>query len=204
MFRCLQSKYCKARISIADKFENPKIKREHSGDHFANFGLCQAKETLSVIKDRVRNEPGVSVPSIYASEVAKLAPNESAAANMPTLQQVDSSLDKERRKMLPALPQSRQDIVFPEAMITTMNSEPFLLHAAEANEVLIFSSQSDFVHLCSQETVYIDGTFDAVPQLYAQLFTIHAFVDGNRQIRLVYCILPSKTRDMYTQVFRVL
>ena len=49
----------------------------------------------------------------------------------------------------------------------------------------------------------MDGTFDSVPALYAQLFTLHAFFE-NKQLPLVYCLMSGKTRDAYASVFNIL
>ena len=49
----------------------------------------------------------------------------------------------------------------------------------------------------------MDGTFDAAPALYAQLFTLHAF-EHKKLLPLVYCLLASKERAAYADVFRML
>jgi hypothetical protein len=49
----------------------------------------------------------------------------------------------------------------------------------------------------------MDGTFDACPAIFAQLFTLHAFVDG-KLLPLVYCLLANKSAAIYTNVFQVL
>ena len=41
-----------------------------------------------------------------------------------------------------------------------------------------------------------DGTFNIVPSLFYQLFTIHAQVQGNL-VPCVYALLPDKKEDTY-------
>ena len=45
-----------------------------------------------------------------------------------------------------------------------------------------------------------DGRFKSVPNKYIQIFTSHGF-EGDKLIPLVYCLLSSKTRAIYSQVF---
>jgi hypothetical protein len=49
----------------------------------------------------------------------------------------------------------------------------------------------------------MDGTFDACPHLFAQLFTLHVF-EHDRLLPVVYCLLPGKTAATYTAVFTAL
>ena len=49
----------------------------------------------------------------------------------------------------------------------------------------------------------MDRTFDASPAMYSQLFTLHVFEHG-KLLPLVYCLLASKERAAYAEVFSVL
>ncbi|KAI6655754.1 hypothetical protein LOD99_1896 [Oopsacas minuta] len=49
----------------------------------------------------------------------------------------------------------------------------------------------------------VDGTFRSVSHLYLQLFSIHAF-EGDKLIPLIYCLLPAKTRIIYSEVILAL
>ena len=50
---------------------------------------------------------------------------------------------------------------------------------------------------------FMDGTFKVAPELFAQLFTIHALVD-NQPLSMVYVLLQSKTQADDERVFRKL
>ena len=56
----------------------------------------------------------------------------------------------------------------------------------------------------NNEHWFIDGTFDSVPLIYTQLFTIHARLQGGKIIPCAYVFLPNKTQVSYTQSFRQL
>lgn len=49
----------------------------------------------------------------------------------------------------------------------------------------------------------MDGTFDATPPFFRQLFTIHVMVQ-NRQLPVVYALMMTKTRNDYVDFFRSL
>lgn len=57
--------------------------------------------------------------------------------------------------------------------------------------------------LCEADTVLVDGTFDACPSLYSQLFTIHVFKE-TRLLPLIYCLLPDKSAATYVSLFGIL
>ncbi len=50
---------------------------------------------------------------------------------------------------------------------------------------------------------YSDGTFAYVPDLFAQLYTVHSKVAG-MIVPLVYFLLPNKTRAIYERALRIL
>lgn len=47
-----------------------------------------------------------------------------------------------------------------------------------------------------------DGTFSAVPKLFAQLYTIHS-MEENNSIPIVYALLPNKRADTYIRMFTI-
>ena len=47
--------------------------------------------------------------------------------------------------------------------------------------------------LAEAKTIYVDGSFEVCLNLFYQLFTINAFING-QQFPLVYGLLPRKTR----------
>lgn len=54
-----------------------------------------------------------------------------------------------------------------------------------------------------KDTIYGDGTFDKVPNLYYQLYTWHAQV-GNSYPPCVYVLLTKKTEGIYTKMFDII
>ena len=67
----------------------------------------------------------------------------------------------------------------------------------------IFATDGNIKLLAEAETIYVDGTFRTSPALFYQIFTVHAFKNG-QQHPLAYCPLPDKTRASYQRAFDLL
>ena len=68
---------------------------------------------------------------------------------------------------------------------------------------LIFATKEQRAYLSSAKTWYVDGTFYVVWRPFYQLFSVHAFVksDANiKQIPLVYAIMSGKRKKDYKKV----
>ena len=99
-----------------------------------------------------------------------------------------------------SIPNSRQDIVFSEGYTKTTKGEEFLLYDSSANEerVLIFSTRKNLSVLNSCSSVFMDGTFKTVPNVFGQLYTIHGLKNGFC-MPLIFCLLPNKKADTYVK-----
>ncbi|KAF7689907.1 hypothetical protein CDIK_2767 [Cucumispora dikerogammari] len=62
--------------------------------------------------------------------------------------------------------------------------------------VVIFGTKSNLIHLTFNKTWLMDGTFSVVPPQFSQLCTIQCEI-CNTFVSLVFCLMPSKTIDMY-------
>jgi len=144
-----------------------------------------------------------SICAIYRRCTATLASDPSASAAMPSLHSLDSGLYRQRHRLMPTLPKTRDNLVVPEIYSKTSTGEPFLLYQSSNSDIIIFCTPSNLKQLCRADLISMDGTFDAAPVLYAQLFTLHAFQHG-KLLPLVYCLLSSKGRATYAEVISVL
>jgi hypothetical protein len=144
-----------------------------------------------------------SITSIYRASSSSLVTDKNAAAVMPTYTSVSRGLYRRRHKLLPQLPQSRSEIHIPEIYSNTATGEKFLMYTSEGNELIIFCTPSNMKRLCQANVITMDGTFDAAPKLYMQLFTIHVF-ESEKLLPMVYCFMSSKTSAAYGQMFQVM
>lgn len=199
-WRCVV-KNCSGSLKTEEDDSNAVVlNSQHS--HIGNPDNMHVRQTMNTIKERAVRETA-AMSKIYSEEVATLAGMPAAAAQMPPLRQVSEGLYKNRRAHYPPIPADRTLLVLPPPMTQTQDGKQFLLHAEPGNEFLLFATDANLRLLCEADIVSMDGTFDACPHLYGQLFTLHVFA-GERLLPVVYCLLPNKTAAVYTSVFQVL
>ena len=104
-------------------------------------------------------------------------------------------------------PKSLTEINLPEDFktITIGNAkESFLLYdECDSNEILIFASKTMLDILATATHWMCDGTFKMVPQLFYQLYTIHA-IKSEYLFACVYILLTNKTKETYKKAFSIL
>ncbi|CAF4545542.1 unnamed protein product, partial [Rotaria socialis] len=67
--------------------------------------------------------------------------------------------------------------------------------------ILIFSTKKQLKILENANYIYLDGTFSVVPELYFQLYTIHATYLSHI-IPVVYILLTGKKQRLYKEIFQ--
>jgi hypothetical protein len=103
-------------------------------------------------------------------------------------------------------PRSAQEIQIPEQLKVTTRAETFLFWDSGADNpqrLFVFCTEANIDALEHNRHWFMDGTFKVAPELFVQLFTIHALVD-NRALPMVYVLLQTKTEVDYERVFRKL
>lgn len=104
---------------------------------------------------------------------------------------------------IPTLPIDLNDLILPEEFIK-FNGEKFLLHDSGQGEerFLIFCLEQNMQFLKRSDVILMDGTFDIVPPLFVQLYTIQGRING-WYVPLVYILTSSKDAKMYEKVFDI-
>lgn len=199
-WRCIRTG-CSGRIRSDVNDTNITV-RNPVHNHLPEPENIRVRRTRNEINRRAANETA-AVSTIYRQEVQRLANDPMTAAAMPVYSTVHTSAFRRRTSNRPPLPPTRAAIRIPAQYATTAAGEPFLLHQETNNEFIILCTPSSLDMLCNASEVYMDGTFDAAPHLFLQLFTIHVF-QHERLIPLVYCLMGNKTHQMYESVFNIL
>jgi len=106
----------------------------------------------------------------------------------------------------PPIPANLQDISIDPPYDQTLGGEPFVLYDSgpgDPNRIVIFSSDWAVELLSHCDMFFSDGTFKTVPNLFAQLFSVHGryrdFV-----FPLVFCLTSNLTEQTYAVVYREL
>lgn len=104
------------------------------------------------------------------------------------------------------VPLRRDGFDIPERYQVTHNDERFLAYDSGVDDVdrmLIYATQRNIDVLRSADHWFMDGTFKVVPQVFYQLYTVHA-LQADRVIPCVYALLPNKTGQTYRGLLRQL
>ncbi|XP_034936450.1 uncharacterized protein [Chelonus insularis] len=175
-------------------------RHEHAGDIAAvQSKIIKAK----VVKKAKRND---AKPSIIISSVLRgvLSP---VSALLPKLASMTRTVNRIRCKNNPQLldPPSRSQLELRGEWKQTHKGDMFLLHDSGGNKkrFLVFSTPKNLDVLKKCQQWLSDGTFNAVPSIFSQLYTVHGFIDG-KSIPLVYALLPNKSKKIYLQFLTVL
>ena len=89
--------------------------------------------------------------------------------------------------------------VIPERYQKPNDGHQFLLQDScpgEDPRMIIYATQRNLQILSTARHWLMDGTFKIVPELFSQLYTIHALC-GSQSIPCIYGLLPNKRQVMY-------
>ena len=94
------------------------------------------------------------------------------------------------------------ELSIPECVTWRPGGESFLLHDRGLGEdrILLFGAQGNIRSISNAEVRGADGAFEVRPFLWAQLYTVHAVVDG-RCLPCVCALLPSKSEEAHNRMW---
>ena len=103
--------------------------------------------------------------------------------------------------MMPVLPQTLQDVDLQGPWSQTHDGKRCLLFSGgDADKMVVFSTEDQLRLLQEADTIYMDGTFTCCPQLWNQLYSLHARKD-DQTYPLVYALLPDRQTTTYVRLF---
>ena len=128
-------------------------------------------------------------------------------------------IQRKRRRIavggLPPEPTSITDFEVPECfrnVVVGGEHKTFLLHDdleeqdeedPDADRIIVFASREMMRQLESATVWMADGTFKTAPQLYFQMYTLHA-VRNDYVFPCVYALLPNKRQATYVRLLQIL
>lgn len=98
-------------------------------------------------------------------------------------------------------PTTLADIKIPEEL-KYLEGEVFVLSERDFGQekIILLGTQSSLKLLSEAKCWLIDGTFEVVPSIMRQLFSIHGLI-GNEIVPLVFAIMSSKSKEAYSELF---
>jgi hypothetical protein len=134
--------------------------------------------------------------------------SEATASQLPPIRHTRRAVRSHKKNAgipLP-IPPSLETMTIPQQYQVTHSDEPFLLYDSgidRSNRILIYSTETNLRALTTTGHWFADGTFKVAPELFYQVFTIHALVDNNI-MPCVYALLLKKIEDAYFEMFQQL
>lgn len=171
---------------------------EHN--HTASAAQLEVRRIVNTIK-RKAMKTKEQTSSIVADGILNVST--AAAGIAPSVKHLARTVQRARVRAnpTPANPKCREDIVFPPKYCRTAKDEHFLLYDSGGPErKLLFGTKKNLDILAACNEWFMDGTFNTVPTLFLQLFTIHGKWE-DKILPLVYIFLADKSKESYRAVF---
>lgn len=193
-----KSLHCKVRVvtrKINDKHEIVKFSENHSHEPFAHEKVVA--EANNFIKNKAKHSD--CVPSIIIRDSIVNATSESRVY-LPSKKAQRMKIYRTRSNNIKE-PNNIKDINVPENL-RFVEGELFILSEEEFDdEKIILMGTISSLKLLSESSCWImDGTFDVVPTIMRQLFSIHGSVEGEI-VPLIFCLMSKKSKKVYDQLF---
>jgi hypothetical protein len=191
---------CKAKVKIAADMSVVGFMNTHS--HAPNDAHCEVQKVRAGIKRRAE-QTDEGAQQILGHELQHLS--QQAAVEMAPLSIIRRAIRsaKQKRNAVHPLPTDRT-FAIPDEYKTLENGEAFLLHDSgiqDPSRILIFGTARTTRLLVQAQHWFLDGTFKIVPELFYQLYTVHALISGD-VIPCLYVLLPNKTQATYLRLFQ--
>ncbi|XP_030072563.1 FLYWCH-type zinc finger-containing protein 1 [Microcaecilia unicolor] len=197
---CLEN-FCKGRIRLQGETVFIVSEHNHAPDVSKNEAL------RSVVEMRRRAEHGMEKPMQIIQQCTNGISLESAV-HLPAYVALQRAIERRRRRVCHPYvdPRSVGEIDIPSGLCSTFRKSNFLLWdsgVGDDNRILMFGTMENLQILEENNHWFIDGTFKISPELFFQVFSIHALVDKSA-LPLVYVLMMDKKEETYVRVFRKL
>ena len=110
----------------------------------------------------------------------------------------------ERRKQIPKLLKDREtthECVSNYDLNSNRGEEMIQVNSVDSG-IIIFTTRTYLELLCDRNVdIFSDGTFKTCPKHFYQMYSLHAYKNG-QYVPCVFALLPSKTRNVYKQMFK--
>jgi hypothetical protein len=112
---------------------------------------------------------------------------------------------RRRRKTQPKLPKSREETheVVQEYELKSSNNEDMIYTNDIDTKIIMFTTESNQRFLCQDVHLFADGTFQYCPKYFYQLYTIHAFKNG-QYVPCFFFFFRIKQRKLIAICFNIL
>lgn len=107
---------------------------------------------------------------------------------------------RQRRKIHPKLPTSRQETL--QALTSISTKDDTCIKTDDENEIACVYSPRALEHLKNVTDMFGDGTFKSCPKYFYQIYTIISFAQGS-YMPVAFFLLPGKSSNTYSAMFNM-
>lgn len=166
---------CAARIIVTNGNPDPVVTGKHSDA--PDGRLLDVAQIRRHLKDVIDVQVGTPTRTLVVDALGSA--KRATAAIMPTSQALTRQINRYRRNQnIPAIPKTVEDVTLPDRFKVTLKNDSnrnFVLHddGPVEDRMIVFGTLDNIKMLERAESVYADGTFDVVPLIFKQLYSIH-------------------------------
>lgn len=139
---------------------------------------------------------------VYRRSLLEASPT--AAANLKR-ENVLRAISRVKAQNRPPLPLSAEVLELNDLYTTTKGNERFLIanEVFAGNRLLVFASSFFLSLLFAAKSVCMDGTFQTVPLIFNQFYSLNFFYNG-KLLPAVYALTKRRTTRVYQRIFSIL
>ena len=169
--------------------------------HQHNHPKCDSRELdLNDVRSACKRK-AVDQPTARASKIICTETKRFQNITIKDMHSIANSIYRERAKLMPKLPKERADIFRVLETYLPEESNLSVLVNDPDTQIIMISCEENLTHLQSCSEAYADGTFKYAPKFFLQLYTIHAYKNG-QYAPCVFFLLPDKKEKTYEDMFR--
>ncbi|KAJ8028899.1 hypothetical protein HOLleu_28153 [Holothuria leucospilota] len=154
---------------------------------------------LNNVKDTIEQDPSLPIRRAYNTEY--LAIPAQRRQDVPTFEEIRSTLQRHRMSFIPMVPRDVHDVDIQGPWAETWDGNRKLLAIDNDVGVCIFASDEELRTLSHCRELFIDGTFKTAPHPYTQIITIHGKYHG-WTLPFVMALSTGKTEAQYRFLLR--
>lgn len=204
-WKCFKKTCCMKFFTMGDDVFS-KTSGEHNHEQ-VNIQVLNRQKINNALKRKIRENDIVLTERPAKLIHLELKSQNSSMSTLTTkdIKKIRNNLSYTKLKLMPRLPRSISEVhefLNSQEILTNLNENFLLINNSEDN-IVVFSCEKNLKFMCTQETLYMDGTFDYCTKFFLQLFTIHAY-SNDIYIPVAFCLLPNKGKLTYTKLFKSL
>lgn len=171
--RIKKSKCSGRAIRSKDENGNVTIKTTGKHHHSPDIRQLEKKKIVEDVKEKAKTNHKTSCEIVAA---ACSVANEAVQPVLPSVKEMMRLVQYERKNTsIPRNPNNLHELQLNNEYTTTESGQNFLFFDSGPGDkrLLIFSTNENIKQLVKCDAIHMDGTFDVVPPLFTQLYTIH-------------------------------